>query len=110
MVSRAGREDDIARIVDLRLARIGKRLAEKRVSLSVTPKAKQLLAKRGFDPAFGARPLKRTLQQLILDPLALKIIEGEVPGDSTVVIDAKGQRIVFKHAETAEPVPAETAA
>jgi len=88
--------EEIAGIVDLQLARIAARLKLKHIGLKVTDKAKKLMAQKGYDPVFGARPLKRVLQHEILDPLALKIIEGEVRGERTVTVDAKDEAVVFR--------------
>jgi len=88
--------EEIAGIVDLQLARIAARLKLKHIELKVTDKAKKLMAQKGYDPVFGARPLKRVLQHEILDPLALKIIEGEVRGERTVTVDAKDDAVVFR--------------
>ncbi|MEY4723597.1 MAG: chaperone ClpB, partial [Candidatus Parcubacteria bacterium] len=89
-------EEQITRIVDLQLAIIGERLKGKHITLKVSEKAKKLLAKKGYDPVFGARPLKRTLQHEILDPLAMKIIEGGVKDEQTVAVDANGDAITVK--------------
>jgi ATP-dependent Clp protease ATP-binding subunit ClpB len=79
---------EISRIVDIQLMRLQKRLADRKVSLELTAPARELLLKEGYDPAFGARPLKRALQHLIQDKLALKMLDGEIlPGDH-VVADA----------------------
>jgi ATP-dependent Clp protease ATP-binding subunit ClpB len=87
MFSPLGKEQ-IERIVDLQLASFMKRLAEKQVTLKLTAAAKTLLFREGYDPAFGARPMKRAIQRLIQDPLALRILDGEVkPGDE-VLVDA----------------------
>ncbi|HTK04651.1 MAG TPA: ATP-dependent chaperone ClpB [Candidatus Eisenbacteria bacterium] len=96
IVFRSLAEDDLGRIVELQIARIADRLKKKHMTLAVTEKAKKLLAKKGYDPVFGARPLKRTLQREILDPLALKIIEGGVKDDQTVTVDAKGDAVTLK--------------
>ena len=77
----------IERIVDLQMQRLLKQLEEKKITLQLTPAAKALLFREGYDPAYGARPMKRAIQRLIQDPLALKILDGEVhPGD-TVAVD-----------------------
>jgi ATP-dependent Clp protease ATP-binding subunit ClpB len=91
-------EKQIRSIVDLQLTRVQKRLNEKRIQLTVKNKAKDLLAKKGFDPTLGARPLKRVIQKELLDALAMKIIEGEiVDGDSVKVeVDAMKDCIVVK--------------
>ncbi len=87
-------------IVDLQLARVGKRLTERGVTIRVTEAAKKFLAEKGYDPIFGARPLKRVIQHHILDPLALKIVEGTVKDDDTVTIDAKENEMTFKTGKT----------
>jgi ATP-dependent Clp protease ATP-binding subunit ClpB len=69
-------------VVKLLLKGVDKLLAEREITLQLTPKANELLLEEGYDPAFGARPLRRTIQRLIQDPLALRILEGQVlPGD-----------------------------
>jgi ATP-dependent Clp protease ATP-binding subunit ClpB len=98
-----GRED-IARIVDIQLGHLRRRLAERRIELEVTEAARALLAREGYDPAFGARPLKRTIQRLVQDPLALKLLEREFAEGDTVLVDAEGDRLVFSRAKTAEVV------
>ena len=77
--------DQIEKIVDLQLARLEKLLAERKMSLEVTPDAKRLLAEEGYDPAFGARPLKRSIQRLIQNPLAMAVLEGKF-GDGDVIV------------------------
>ncbi len=85
-------EKNIEQIVNLQIAHIQKRLAERKITLKVGEAAKKLLAKEGYNPDFGARPLKRVLQTDLLDPLALKIIEGTVAdGDSVEVSADKGK-------------------
>jgi len=96
--------DQIARIVDLQLGHLRKRLAERRLELEVTDAAKMLLAREGYDPTYGARPLKRTIQRLVQNPLALKLLEHEFAEGDTVVVDAKGDEIVFRKAVAAEVV------
>ncbi len=82
------RREDIQKIIDVQLARIRKMLEEKRLSLELTESALRLLAERGYDPVYGARPLKRAIQKYLLDPLALRVLNGEfVPGD-TIVVEA----------------------
>src|SRR6202142_4579963 len=76
-------KDQIERIIDLQMNSFMKRVAEKKVALTLTAAAKALLFREGYDPAYGARPMKRAIQRLIQDPLALKILDGEVkPGDA----------------------------
>jgi ATP-dependent Clp protease ATP-binding subunit ClpB len=90
-----GREE-IGRIVKIQAAYLMKRLADKRITLTLSPGAEELLAREGYDPVYGARPLKRTIQRLIQDPLALKLLEGEFKDGDAIVADAKGGEIVFR--------------
>jgi len=80
-------KEAILKIVDLQLGLLRKRLEERKIGVELTPKAKQALAAKGFDPVYGARPLKRTIQQEIQNPLAMKILAGEVKEGATVKID-----------------------
>ncbi len=80
-------EEDLGRIVDIQLEGITKRLAQRRITLDVTPAASAALAAEGYDPAFGARPLKRVIQREIADPLAIAILEGRYAEGDTVVVD-----------------------
>ena len=87
----------IGKVVELQLALVETRLKTQRgITLSITNDAKELLATKGYDPAYGARPLKRVIQSLILDPLALKIVSGEVHEGERVTISAKNEAIVFQ--------------
>ena len=80
-------ETQLGAIVDIQLARVETRLQDQQLTLTVGDSAREFLAKEGFDPQFGARPLKRAIQQHLLDPLALKLLDGEFkPGDA---IEAK---------------------
>jgi ATP-dependent Clp protease ATP-binding subunit ClpB len=80
-------KETLAEIVDLELAKIEKRLRNKDISIKVGPKLKKMLAEKGFDTTFGARPLKRIIQAIILDELALEIIEGKIKEGDKVLID-----------------------
>jgi ATP-dependent Clp protease ATP-binding subunit ClpB len=85
-------EKHLARIVDIQLQRLEKRLTQQQLTLDVDRSAKQLIAKEGFDPQFGARPLKRAIQERLLDPLATKLILGEFkPGDRIKVTARDGE-------------------
>jgi ATP-dependent Clp protease ATP-binding subunit ClpB len=95
--------DEIKQVVDIQAAHLRKRLAEKRIALELTDGAKALLAREGFDPVFGARPLKRTLQRRVQDPLALKLLEGEIQPGDTVRVDALGDALTFH--KVVEPIP-----
>ncbi len=88
-------EPEIEAIVDLQLAQVEHRLAERRIHLTATAAAKRLLAREGFDPQFGARPLKRTIQRQVVDPLSSRLLAGEVPDGATVRIDADHEAIAL---------------
>ncbi|MCM2357976.1 MAG: ATP-dependent chaperone ClpB [Geobacteraceae bacterium] len=79
--------EQIKRIVDIQVQVLAKRLAERRIELEISDKAKEYLAREGYDPAMGARPLKRTLQRKILDPLAIMLLEGKFSEGDTVRVD-----------------------
>ncbi|HXU49063.1 MAG TPA: ATP-dependent chaperone ClpB [Candidatus Binatia bacterium] len=91
-------KEQIDRIVDLQMQHVTKLLAERQIKLHLTAAAKALLFKEGFDPAFGARPMKRAIQKLIQDPLALRILDGEVHNGDDVLVDAdaKTGEMTFK--------------
>jgi ATP-dependent Clp protease ATP-binding subunit ClpB len=80
--------EDLSRIVEIQLAGLRKRLAARRITLEVTPAAEQALARDGFDPAFGARPLKRVIQREVGDALAVQLLDGSVGEGATVTVDA----------------------
>jgi ATP-dependent Clp protease ATP-binding subunit ClpB len=79
--------EQIKKIVDIQVEVLQKRLGERRLQLVVDDRAKEFLARDGYDPAFGARPLKRTLQRRIQDPLALLLLEGTFQEGDTVYVD-----------------------
>jgi ATP-dependent Clp protease ATP-binding subunit ClpB len=81
-------ESQIEKIVDLQLQHVIKRLAERKIAIKLTPEAKTLLFKEGYDPAYGARPMKRAIQRLIENPLALQILDGQVHANEEVLVDA----------------------
>lgn len=89
-------EKEIAAIVELQLSDVKKRLKRQDIDIEVTEKAKAFLAKKGYDPNFGARPLKRLIQSEILDELAMRIIEGKMVSGKTISIDAEKGKIIFK--------------
>jgi len=82
--------------VDLELSKVEKRLAAKEIKIEISQAAKELLVKEGFDPNLGARPLKRVIQRLILDPLSIKIVTNEIAEGSRVLIDADDGKIIFE--------------
>ncbi len=89
--------EHIGRIVEIQLGRVRRLLEERRLELELTDEAKRLLAERGFDPHFGARPLKRVIQRMLQDPLAMKILEGAFPEGSKILADARlsGEALEF---------------
>jgi ATP-dependent Clp protease ATP-binding subunit ClpB len=88
-------EADLNRIVTIQLQGLRSRLADRRLSLEVTPEAERVLAHDGFDPDFGARPLRRVIQRQVEDPLALALLEGRYPEGSTVIVDAKDDDVAL---------------
>jgi ATP-dependent Clp protease ATP-binding subunit ClpB len=99
VVFRALTKDDLLAIVDLQLVRLEKLLEERRIELTVTDTAKWKLAEAGYDPAFGARPLKRAIQKLIQDPLALHLLDGTITPGARVRAVLEGEEIVLQPAE-----------
>src|SRR5881296_1270558 len=100
--------EDIARIVDLQIQRVERLVAERKLSLEVTPAAKQLVVAEGYDPVYGARPLKRSIQRLLQNPLALAVLEGKFfEGDRIRVDRAKdGNSLTFQRVAAGAPEPA----
>jgi ATP-dependent Clp protease ATP-binding subunit ClpB len=96
--------EHLRQIVDIQLRRLRQLLKEREITLELTDAARDLLIDEGYDPAFGARPLKRVLQRRIQDPLALKILEGAVRDGDHVVVDAKDGELTFTVVEV-EAVP-----
>ena len=90
-----GREE-IERIVEIQLKDLRKRLAERKLQLDVTPEARAQLAERGYDPAFGARPLKRTIQRMIENPLAVEVLAGRFGEGDTIVVEPDGETLKFR--------------
>jgi len=87
---------EIRKVVEVQLGRLAKRLADRHLKLDLSPAALDLLAEHGYDPAYGARPLKRAIQRMILDPLAIKLIEGKILDGELVTIDVEGDGLVFR--------------
>ncbi|HWL41161.1 MAG TPA: AAA family ATPase, partial [Gemmatimonadaceae bacterium] len=94
---------EIEHIIDLQLAHLEKLLADRKLTLELTPPAREVLATEGYDPAFGARPLKRAIQRLLQNPLAMAVLEGRfAEGDHIVVgVDLKGELTFTKRGEPA---------
>jgi ATP-dependent Clp protease ATP-binding subunit ClpB len=89
-------EEDLSRIVDIQLEKLKKRLAQQQLTLEVDSAAKKLLASEGYDPQFGARPLKRAVQEHILNPLSMKLLEGEFKPGDRIKVSAKDGELVFE--------------
>jgi ATP-dependent Clp protease ATP-binding subunit ClpB len=89
-------EKDLEVIVGLQLARLRTRLAERRLALEVTERAAAWIAQRGFEPAYGARPLRRVIQRSVEDPLALALLEGRYQEAETVTVDAEGDGLTLR--------------
>jgi ATP-dependent Clp protease ATP-binding subunit ClpB len=89
-------EAELAKIVDIQLDRLGKRLAQQNLILDVDAAAKKLLASEGYDPQFGARPLKRAIQEQLLNPLATKLLDGDFKPGDRIKVTADGEGLVFK--------------
>ena len=88
--------DHIRRIVDVQMTRLAKRLGEKQITLELTDSARDLLAAEGYDPMYGARPLKRAIQRLVLDPLAMEILSGKIHEGERDYIDEVNEQLRFK--------------
>jgi ATP-dependent Clp protease ATP-binding subunit ClpB len=93
--------EQISDIVELQLERLRERLAERGIALELTPEAKELVADAGWDPQYGARPLKRALQRMVENPLALRLLEGAFAEGDTVVADARDGEVVFERTPVA---------
>ena len=93
----------LRQIVDIQLTRLEKRLADRNIEIQLTDGAKDFLAEKGFDPVYGARPLKRTIQQFIENPLSMEILKGDITEASLVKADVEGNKITFDIA----PIPAD---
>ncbi len=89
-------QDQIVHIVAIQFERLAKRLSDQNIRLTLAPAAAEFLARQGYDPAYGARPLKRAIQQHIENPLSMAILKGEVQADQEIVADAAGGRIQFR--------------
>jgi ATP-dependent Clp protease ATP-binding subunit ClpB len=92
-------QEQITTIVDIQLEQLRKRLAQRKITLTLTPAAKQLLASEGYDPTYGARPLKRVIQRRLQDPLALALLEGTFHDGDHIEVDVDRGQLVMKKAE-----------
>jgi ATP-dependent Clp protease ATP-binding subunit ClpB len=99
--------EEIAQIVDLQVASLARRVLERGVEIELTDEARTLIGNLGYDPTYGARPLKRVIQKQLVDKLALKLLEGEFqPGDRVLVDAADGELIFAKAGTAVQPVAA----
>ncbi len=89
-------DDDLKKIVEIQLIRLTKRLEQQKITLELSDRAKSLIAREGYDPVYGARPLKRAIQREILDPLSLQILEGKVHEGQTIRVDQRDGHLEFK--------------
>jgi ATP-dependent Clp protease ATP-binding subunit ClpB len=98
--------EQLGEIVELQLERLRERLAERELSLELTDAAKEALAEAGWDPTYGARPLKRAIQRLLENPLALRLLEGDFAAGDGILVDAQHGDLVFQRAGTPAPAAA----
>lgn len=87
---------EIKKIVELELSKVMERLRGKKIEIKIGESVKEILAERGFDQNLGARPLKRVIQKLVLDPLSLKIVSGEIKEGEKVIVDMEDGKIIFR--------------
>jgi ATP-dependent Clp protease ATP-binding subunit ClpB len=98
--------EQLAEIVELQLERLRARLADRGITLELTDAAKETLAEAGWDPTYGARPLKRALQRMVENPLALRLLEGDFADGDRVRVDSQNGELVFQRSAAAEPAAA----
>ncbi|MGH2377672.1 MAG: ATP-dependent chaperone ClpB [Candidatus Limnocylindria bacterium] len=98
-------EDQLMDVVDKETRMLARRLAERKIGLDLSPAAKKLVAREGFDPVYGARPIRRAIQRLILDPLAQKVLAGEFAEGDTVFVDVRDGQVSFLKQEYAKETP-----
>ncbi len=101
--------DDLKRIVEIQVRQLSKRLAERKITLELTEAAKERLVQEGYDPTYGARPLKRSIQRRILDPLALEVLNGRIRDGDHVMVDVEKGQLVFLREELGQAVQKEPA-
>ncbi len=114
VVFRPLERDDLKNVVRIEFDKVIKRMTEQGINLTLTEEGVELLLKEGFDPKFGARPIRRAIERLVEDPLGETILRGEFGPGATLIVDAEGEakakRIVFRRGETPAPTPAPTPA
>jgi ATP-dependent Clp protease ATP-binding subunit ClpB len=89
-------QGELRRVVDLQLRRVAARLAERRIELRVTDDARDAIVAQGYDPAFGARPLRRAIQRLVENPLAVRLLEGGLEPGTVVEVDVEAGELVLR--------------
>lgn len=92
-------KDDLKKIIDIQLTFVAKRLADRKIKVAFTENAKKLLIEEGYDPAYGARPLKRTIQQRLENPLAAELLAGKFADGDSIKIDADAHKFIFEKAK-----------
>jgi ATP-dependent Clp protease ATP-binding subunit ClpB len=103
-------KEDLGKIVDIQVARLSERVRERGIEIELTDSARELLGNLGFDPTYGARPLKRVIQKQLVDKLALQLLEGGFTEGDSVEVDAADGELVFSKAKASEPRKEKTAA
>ncbi len=88
-------QEEVRQVVDVQIGLLAKRLEDRKITLNVKAKAKDLLARQGYDPVYGARPLKRVIQKLLQDPIAMRLLSGELKENQIMTVDAQGEDLVF---------------
>ncbi len=97
----------LRKIVDIQVAQLAKRLADRGITLTLTETAENYLAMRGYDPVYGARPLRRTIQKRVLDPLALMVLDGTFRDGDHMIVDLKQGELAFEHGAALVATPAD---
>jgi ATP-dependent Clp protease ATP-binding subunit ClpB len=95
-------KEDLGKIVDIQVAQLSERVRERGIEIELTEGARELLGTLGFDPTYGARPLKRVIQKQLVDKLALRLLEGDFVEGDAVKVDAHDGELVFEKAKTAK--------
>src|SRR5688572_6137329 len=98
--------EQLGEIVEIQLQRVSDRLRDRNITIQITPAARSLISTLGYDPVYGARPLKRVIQRQVLDPLSVRIISGEIAEGETVVIDERDGQFTFHASMSEAPVVA----
>ncbi len=104
--------DEVKQIVDLLLKRVMTQLESQALDLALSDQSKELLARKGYDPQLGARPLRRAIQRMLEDPLSEKVLYGEFKAGSTILVDVDpgdGDALTFSAVETPDTPPVELA-